>query len=719
MPTKPILLDSTGQSILTEAQAITTALQSIAAQTPLRKISSAFPYAAIDAFDGNLIHANGSSNGIDYVWTGSAYEVSGTATNTSARVLFTSAALPNYINPGQSVFIKYATTDPLVRLRIIIKDSSDSNLSTTYFTEDGEIVVPADAAKWTASLYVSNGSAITGTATVSDIRCISAKSNAEITAALPTAYTLVNKDRLPTNTDLDNVKDDGRWVLPTNYTYTHLPFANATGTLEVLHTSNNTILQRFTGTSTGRTYVRTSSLGSFSGRDWNRQALYSECLNVIGAVADGTDLDTVTDSGIYFLQSGRTYTHSPYASSKGGMMLVFRYSANSVLQIAMNATDDVMYYRTSLLGAFPATWEDGKDVITNNYTSQHYENTYTITCEPTITTDTNNYLASTGDNTDRTADIQAMLNSTGICRLGPGVFYTSGIEIPNYGSLEGCGTHTMLRLLSTVTDGYAVKLKTEGRISNLRISGGTSAPTLSATVGTRHGIVFEGTKVSGEEGGTTYSRSMINNVWIKYFEGGGITCTGTGVAIDSNMVISDCFIDHCGAGIYIPYYSEFHRICNCSCTYNWYGVVDNGGNNNFANCDFSGNKIGILIDNSSNQSPNNAHGTFSSCSVNHSYSDAGVINEGVAIKILGSKIGEIFTGMQIFFGDIVIDDCVGIRFVGANMGSVDMDISDSKVVTFADCTFRESTNTMTFTNNTALKFTECYLRDGTSYEPVS
>jgi hypothetical protein len=317
-----------------------------------------------------------------------------------------------------------------------------------------------------------------------------------------------------------------------------------------------------------------------------------------------------------------------------------------------------------------------------------------------------------------------MLNTTGACHLGPGKFVVTGVSVPDYSALIGSGDRTVIVLADSVTTGYAVKLNNFSTVYGLRINGGSTAQGTSSSVGTRHGILFEGTKQSGQTGGTTKKKSKIDKCTINNFSGGGITLTGTGVDLDSNLLISDCFVDHCGAGLYIPYYSEFHRISNCAFTYNYYGCVDNGGNNNFVNCDFSGNKIGILIDNSTDQSPNVAHGSFSNCSVNHSYSDAGTINEGTAIKLLKANLGEIFTGMQIFYGAVVIDDCVGIRFVGANVGSkVPITITDSTVVTFSDCTFKESPthadSTFTQSNNTVLKFTDCYLRDGTVYNPMS
>ena len=599
----------------------------------------------VDEFVGQLTRSSGtSSGGVTFTWDGDVCTANGTSTNYSANILRTSTPMPNGVVAGQEYYVKYKTTDPNVKLRIIFRDADNQDITggTFYFTTDRKLTIPSQAVRMHISLYVGIGFTITN-AIISDIKMLNAKTNQELDAEIQQEIELAFKSKgvLPTNTDLDDVK----------------------------------------------------SIGS------------------------------------YVLNSSSIYVHTPLPTAHGGTLIVFPSSANTILQIVIDADNDPkMYVRTSLGGAFTRDWKiiegGGGDTYNNTYTTEYYQNTYNIDCSPNITADTNNYLASTGDDTDRTAEIQAMLNSTGVCHLGAGRFVVSGIDIPNYASLIGSGIRTVIILNSSVTSGYAVKLNTQSSISNMRINGGTPAPTLSSEVGTRHGIIFQGTKVSGQSGGETRKKSTIDHCIISNFTGGGITCTGTGVDIDSNMLISNCFVDHCGAGLNIAYYSEFHRISNCSFIQCWYGCIDNGGNNNFSNCDFSGNKIGILIDNSTYQSPNSSHGTFSGCSVNHSYSDAGVINEGTAIKLLRADKGEIFSGIQIFYGAIVIDKSVGIRFVGCNLGrKVPITITDSTVVTFSDCTFQQPATDADATfyqnNNTVLKFTDCYLRTGDIYNPMA
>lgn len=443
-----------------------------------------------------------------------------------------------------------------------------------------------------------------------------------------------------------------------------------------------------------------------------------------GVLPTNTDLDTVTTLGSWVLQGSNTYSNTPLDSGSSGTLLVYPSTANTKLQIVISQITGIIFNRTSSLGTYPATWNQVEGGNVNTFITQNYENTYNIACSPEITADTNNYLVSTGDTTDRTADIQAMLSATGVCHLGPGLFIVSGIDIPSYGSLIGSGNATMVRLNEEVTTGYTIKLQNQSSVSKLRVSGSLNAPTLSSTIGTRNGIIFTGNFTPDNPSGTTYRRSMINEVVISNFTGSGILCSKTGTPYNANILVSDVFVLGCNAGINIDFYSEFHRFNNCAVTGCYYGLIDNGGNNNFSNCDFSGNRIGITIDNSTDQSVNNSHGSFVNCSINHSFSDAGVMNKGIAIKLLKSNLGEIFTGTQIFYGEIVIDECIGVRFIGANIGSdVPITITDSTVVTFSDSTFKEApdsaTSPVTLSGNTAVVFDNCYLRTGTAYDPTA
>lgn len=432
-----------------------------------------------------------------------------------------------------------------------------------------------------------------------------------------------------------------------------------------------------------------------------------------GEVLSSCDLNTVIGGGIgfYLLISNNSYTHTPEGLGTGFLLKLT--AGDWTYQIFFSLTDHRIWSRTYGLGVVdgvttPMWRNEWARLGGSSGGGNHYENTYNITCNPTITTDTNNYLASPGDTTDMTGAIQTMLNTTGACNLSPGDFYVTGIEIPNNGTLRGSGTKTRLILAPSVTDGYAVKLKTHSCVQDLEIIGQTSEYTPVADTGKRDGIIFEGT-ADAESGAVTHYRSTVQNVVISDFHGSGVRCENTGGKVDSSCHFTDLIIYRCDVGVNVAYYSEYHRWTAVSVTLSYYGAIVNGGNNNFANCDFSGNTIGLLIDDSAGTSRNNSHGTFSACSFNHSGA-----NSGTAIRILGADNGEVFTGCQIFYGAIEIDSSTGIRFIGANIGrAVPISVTNSKVVSFSDCTmFSAAEDPITQSGNTAFVVDKCYYYTG-------
>ena len=440
-----------------------------------------------------------------------------------------------------------------------------------------------------------------------------------------------------------------------------------------------------------------------------------------GIVPAGEDIDNYTQEGHYLLSSNSNYKNVPHDQTKGAYLEVFATtSANTLQRITVYVTNE-QYIRASINSSFAnRSWKlmtpVNNNTYNNTYATEHYENSYTISCAPSITTDTNNYIAAAGDDTDMSGAIQTMLNRTGVCRLGPGRFFIgTGVEVPDYGALIGSGPMTAIVLSDSVTSGYCVKLNSYAAVKDIRLTrpgGGNYSPV--SEVGACHGILYEATG-DATTGATYEYRSVIDNCWIYGFPGGGITCNNTGISAYHNLVVNNCHIWRCDAGIYIPYRSEYHRFANVSAPVCYYGCVDNSANNNYANCSFSSNTVGLLINNGAGAAYNNAHGTFTGCTFNHSGGDT-----GAAIRLIGITSGEIFTGTQIFFGAIDIQNCVGVRFIGANFGTqTPISVTGSTLVTFSDSTFiSTSTSPYTGSGNTAVKFSECYLRSGAAYSPA-
>ena len=316
-------------------------------------------------------------------------------------------------------------------------------------------------------------------------------------------------------------------------------------------------------------------------------------------------------------------------------------------------------------------------------------------------------LESTGDGTDVTEKIEAMLSEHGACVLGSGVFYVSGVDMPDGSTLMGMGKASRIILSEGVTDGYAVKLGSECTVKSVAVLGGEERITLPSEVGKRHGILFRGT--ANETSEPQPHNVIVEDCFISSFEGGGITCENTGYATSSAMTASNCHVTNCGAGINIPFFSEYHEFTNMLCVYNLYGCINNGGNNTFVNCGFDSNKVGFLIDNLLGQSKNNSHGSVVGCSFNHTDS-----NNGIGIKIINAQYGYMFTGCQMWYSEIFVQNSTNIVFSNFNFGgSQKINIRGGKLVMFSDCVFFGAP-TITATDNA--KFINCFTSMGDAVE---
>lgn len=352
----------------------------------------------------------------------------------------------------------------------------------------------------------------------------------------------------------------------------------------------------------------------------------------------------------------------------------------------------------------------------NNY-SNAYNNTYNITTTPNITTDSHGWLVSVDtdtqdetNKTDMTGAIMSMLTDTGYCHLGEGIFYVSGgIDMPDHSMLVGCGDKTIIRLLSSVQSGYILKLGSDCSVQDLTLSGGYSSPAINEEdpVGTRHGVYFKGNS-NGNEGDvvTTTRRCLLSNLRILNFAGGGITCHNTGYHHSSSILATNCIISSCHAGINIDFFSEYNRFTNMMIYNCHYACINNGGNNIFVACTFQG-ITGFVIDNSEGDKTNNAHGSCVGCSFNHQND-----NVGNAIEIYGIINEFVFTGCQIFYGMIYIENSSGVVITSCNFGANEsITVLNGGLVLFANNSFA-GTPTITIENNQNVKFESCYTRSG-------
>jgi len=425
--------------------------------------------------------------------------------------------------------------------------------------------------------------------------------------------------------------------------------------------------------------------------------LASQYKNSSAAYLVESDFNNVTDTGFY-CWSGKAYSHNPYQQSTDiGFLFVMNWDK--------------------------ITWQmvTGFGVNRNKiYIREKNNNGWNVWKEFGGNTDSALYYMPTGDNTDVSSDIADILANVGVCRLGPGDFYVSGVDMPDDTSLIGSGPDTRIILLGTNSDaGYAIKLGSDCLVQNMTILGNTTDieySNVSSTITERHGILFSGHFSTDQADFKT--RSLVNSCWIKNFTGGGITCNDTGYGTSACIGVTDCYIWYCNAGIYVPFFSEFHRFTSVHCHNCYYGAVNNGGNCVFVNCGFSANKIGMLMDNTSGTLRNDSHGTVIGCVFDHANG-----NNGVGIKIIGMSNGEIFSDCQLFYSDIEIKNSKGLQFNNFNVGGTGVNIKVERgtsggLILFCNWLFKTDSYSFQIDDGyTECKFNNCWTWDGVAVNP--
>ena len=329
----------------------------------------------------------------------------------------------------------------------------------------------------------------------------------------------------------------------------------------------------------------------------------------------------------------------------------------------------------------------------------------------------NYILESSKDKRDRSREIEKMLRELGVCILGSGDFFVSGVTMPDRATIKGMGGATRLILMEDVTDGAAITLGSFCTVKDISIVGAEADIEMPSEVGTRHGILFRGNATEKDYAlsNSQHKHGIINSCFISSFSGGGITCDKTGYSPSSSLTVSDCHIYLCGAGINISDFSEYHEFTNVLCTRNRYGCINNGGNNVFVNCGFNCNVTGFIIDNSKGDKNNNSHGSVVGCTFNHSDN-----NNGIGIYIRNTRHGYVFTGCQLFFSKIIIETSTKILFNTFNCGrNVEIIVNgkhatDGGLVVFENFAFNPLPS-VTVTDNDAVKFINCFDKDGNPF----
>lgn len=344
------------------------------------------------------------------------------------------------------------------------------------------------------------------------------------------------------------------------------------------------------------------------------------------------------------------------------------------------------------------------DPKTYNYEYNTYNNTYTIeSMSPSLTSDNRYYLASTNDTTDRSNDINTILTNYGTCILGQGIFYANNIVVDNNKTLIGQGIGSTRLAMVSSASGTLINLGTKCSIRNMSLLGWGGAKPNS--FGNRHAIEWVGT-YNGSTG-TTKQNAAISNVLINGFSGYGIHMGATGLSPNQSLDVDNIQIENCYYGIATDLYAEYNRFDNIIITNCTIGCLNNGANNVFTNCGFNSNGTGFKMDIADN-TKNNTHGSCVGCTFNHSGN-----NSGDAININNASMGFVFSGCQIFYGNIKSKDSNAIMVTGCNFGTSVPIYSDNAVVIINSSIFKDAIS-KNVSNNGLILVNTSYYRDGTA-----
>lgn len=256
-------------------------------------------------------------------------------------------------------------------------------------------------------------------------------------------------------------------------------------------------------------------------------------------------------------------------------------------------------------------------------------------------------IRSTNDTTDRTTELQAILNRFKKLKLGPGVFYISQISMPEGATIEGSGECT--EIYGTGGSVSRITVNKTATVRDLTMAG-------SFTEQPADGTTDWGTAEVGIYIGAATENVNIEGCWFRGFHHSGIWCDNTGTGVRSIMV-NNCDFKWCRAGIWIQA-SEYATVTGCVFRDNNIGAYNFGGNNKFAACGFDSNNWGFVVGGTTN----NGHGSAVGCSFNHN------VNRGVYLN--GVNYGYVFSGCQFHDNAVRVDaNSQGALFTGCNFGA--------------------------------------------------
>lgn len=259
-------------------------------------------------------------------------------------------------------------------------------------------------------------------------------------------------------------------------------------------------------------------------------------------------------------------------------------------------------------------------------------------------------------------------------RFNDGVYvFPSHITVKSNMSFVG-NTKTVLKLADNSSSNalfYMVGV-TNVTLSKLFIDGGlTSQPAGSHSIdstlfdktgaGNRYGIYMEKCRRINLHDLDIYGWDLAG-VYCKHNDAGG----GETGRFFHMIQLTNSSLYYNYYGLWFDQYGEYNQVSCCTFGDNYIGALNCGGNNQYVGCMYNSNWCGFAL--LGTDIVNESHGGCYSCTYNHN-SITG-LGGGIAIYAKDSTVGWNFTGQNIWYGAVRLENCKGIIFNGTIVGNM-------------------------------------------------
>ncbi len=667
---------------------------------------------------------NKTQNGITFAWSGNVCSVTGTCVDNRAYANFRGSTSTVPIESGKWYKIRVNSSDPNILMVVVILSPSTPDGTVKYFDarNDGFLYVPDDATGLVFRYQVMVGMTVSGTVTC--------EINEVIKEDVTSGYPFNSVASADVSTGDGFVEARLAYPLPTGV---YTVFINATS-----NTDADTIYVRFCSTKEYKTasvvYTKTVKKGeptwfvfkateqilsiyTFAAETVSTSQGYTVALIDPYGVYYGVHIDSsgetdTTDliqtvlnvagecylpAGVY-RTTGLTMPSGSTIRGSGDGSRIFLATGTTGTAITMGdrcTVKDVTIFGAEtdieLPGVEFEPSQVGTDYIQASSFSSEDGFVQYVFATPTTSPTLSFYINAQSDTGGNELYVKFIdQNGYSASHIVASLTATSGghwYSVPVDRAVKSI--YIFAKPTVSGSSGYTVTLTDPCRLYDL-----------STAIGFRNGILWQGDAVEF---------GVINNCRIERFDGAGIRMRDTGVPVDNNLAVSDCFVRNCGAGIYIQRDSEFIKINNCTVVDNFYGILNRGGNNNIENCGIDENVVGVQID--ADEGSNNGHGAISNCSINHSGGNGGY---GIVIKDTGR---ELISNCNVYFSKVKLENTNGNIISNCGFGSQSgWEINGGQCSLFANCIVRTAaSNPVTVINNDTYKIVNCFTRDGNAF----